>query len=114
MELLNELKAEATFTPTESQVFRDLKSSGAYALAVNAISRMLLTCGDMALDDGRAEYWSGVRDGLDLFFQMTESEAARASDLIAEIQAREPVDEEDEDDDVDITQAISALGSSPL
>ena len=116
MDIIDDLKSEAKFTPQESQVFKDLQASGAYAIAIDAMSRMVLTCGDMALDDGRSEYWSGVRDGLSLFFQLTDSEALTAKYLIAEIRDRDiEIDNSARGDaEVALSQAISSLGSRPL
>ena len=114
-EMVAALKAEGNYTSNESRAFKDLKSSNAYQLAAKAMARMMLSCGDMALEDGNSEYWRGVKRGLGLFFEITEGEAERADELLADVVYKEdnniPLEELE---GVDLSQAISALGSSPL
>ncbi len=110
--IIERLKEEATFTEDESAAFHDLRDTVPYAYANSALTRMLLVCGDMALEDGRTEYWSGVKEGVGMFFEMTEGEAKVAYELQKTANYEE--DEEEGQEEPDLSQAISALGTSPL
>lgn len=113
-DILAELQASVQLTEEESRAFKALSESPAYAAALPALSRSLILCGDSALEDGNVDYWRGVRSGLSFFFELTEGEAIRANDLILETLHKEEQGEPDVEGDVDLTQAISSLGSSPL
>jgi hypothetical protein len=118
---LEDIVAPADYTKDELRSFSELSKTGAWPLAVAAISKMQFACGALALDDGKADYWRGVRDGLDAVFELTESEAANYSDIIKGAQqaeaardARRNVVYDEEEEETDLTQAISSLGSSSL
>jgi hypothetical protein len=114
--ILAELRAEAQFTEDESRAFKALYESPAFKYAVAAMSRQMLVCGDMALETENTHYWSGVKDGLGMFFEMTQGEAERAAVLIDDILNRPPELEEEDADPMasEAISAISALGMSPL
>jgi hypothetical protein len=114
--VLAELRAEAQFTEDESRAFKALYESPAFKYAVAAMSRQMLVCGDLALDTGEVKYYAGVRDGIGMFFEMTQGEAERAAVLIDSLLNAPPELLDDEDDPVasEAISAISALGMSPL
>ena len=87
-----------------------MKGSPGYAIMVDVLSRSVLACGQNALDDGQVAYWSGVRAGLNLFFDYIGESAV----LLEKLRRLDPLEVEARQEDEDEATPQFTLGGSSL
>lgn len=116
-EVIDELHTQLQPSQDIVAALNEVAGSPAGQFLKDDITRMSLVCGDNALQDGKTEFWSGVKVGLGYILSTMEVFAVEYSDAIAAANERLDKKETEVDpleDDYQPHMAISHLGNSPL
>lgn len=67
--------------------------------ALELMSKGYWACGQYALEDGKTEYWKGVQDGLNAFFEAVGAAVLNVKELEKRARAKRDQDVPDKDDE---------------